>query len=240
VAIRHVAEPAYAKPEVMMEGANGKKAGTTADYVTRSESSFSSEYEIAIPYTILSSAAPGKVKISSHELPATYSLFAVPKLDPDAYIIASITGWQQLGLLPGSCHVFYENSYTGETLLDVKTTDDTLKLSVGRDKRVVIKRERKEDVAGNQLIGGNRIRTFTWEITIKNNRKDQVRLTLLEQVPVSTDKDVEVKVGELSGGEMDEATGKITYEITLPAAGQMKKGIGFSVKYPKDKYVSGL
>jgi hypothetical protein len=61
-----------------------------------------------------------------------------------------------------------------------------------------------------------------------------------DQLPVSQEKDIEVKAIELSGGDLNKETGKIVWKTQLKGGEQIKKRLSFSVKHPKDKTVSGL
>ena len=67
-----------------------------------------------------------------------------------------------------------------------------------------------------------------------------MKLILEDQVPVSKQKDIEVKINELSDGELNSTTGKVIWKLDLPAGETVKKNISFTVKYPKDKTISNL
>ncbi|HMT28888.1 MAG TPA: mucoidy inhibitor MuiA family protein [Bacteroidia bacterium] len=209
-------------------------------YVTTVENQLSTDFDISIPYSIPSNGLNISVEIKDFQLPAVYSYYAIPKIDRDAFLVASVTGWQGFDLQAGNSNVYYENTFVGETMFNPVTSNDTLVVSLGRDKRVVIKREAIKDLSGNQILGGNRTRNFTFETTIKNNRKESIKITIEDQLPVSQDKDIEVKLTEGSGGELNDDTGKILWKVEIPAGAQIKKKLGYSVKYPKDRQVFGL
>lgn len=215
-------------------------AGNVAEYTTVVENLLNTSFEIKIPYTIPSDGKKYLVDIQSLSLPATYNYSAVPKLDKDVFLTAQITEWNNLNLLPGPAHVYTEGTFTGETFINPATTNDTLAVSLGRDKRITITREQLKDVTGNQFIGSNKIVNRKYEITIKNNKKDAVEVWVEDQVPVSKQKDIEIKVINYSGAEYNSDTGKLLWKLNIPAGGTMKKTFEFSVKYPKDQYIPGL
>lgn len=221
----------------MMEAA---QAPALSNYVNTIENQLSTDYEISIPYSIPSNGLNYAVEIKDFELPATYSYYATPKLDRDAFLVAAVTGWEGLDLQPGSSNVYYENTFVGESMFNPVTTHDTMLVSLGRDKRVVVKRELMKDLSGNQLLGSNRTRNFTYEISVKNNRKEAIKITIEDQLPVSQDKDIEVKLTEGSDGELIAETGKISWKMEVLPSQQAKKKFGYSVKYPKDRQVLGL
>ncbi len=213
------------------------QASGLSNYVTTVENQLSTDYDISIPYTIPSNGLNYAVEIKDFELPATYSYYTTPKLDRDAFLVAAITGWVGQDLQPGSSNVYYENTFVGETMFNPVTTNDTMLISLGRDKRVVVKRELMQDLSGNKLIGSNRTRNFTYEISVKNNRKESIKITIEDQLPVSQDKDIEVKLTEGSEGELNAETGKISWKVDVLPAQTEKKKFGYSVKYPKDRQV---
>lgn len=215
-------------------------AGSTYQWVTASESQLSTEYDIALPYTITSSNNPIAIEIKKDILPAKYSYFAVPKIEREAFLVASITGWQDFDFRQGPANIYFENTFVGGTSLDPNTLNDTLVISLGRDQRIIVKREKLKESAGNQFIGSNRTRNYTYETSLKNNRKESVTILVEEQIPVSQDKEIEVKAIDYSGGELNAETGKITWKLEIAPGQQVKKKLSFSVKHPKDRPVMGL
>ncbi|OQA07506.1 MAG: hypothetical protein BWY67_01708 [Bacteroidetes bacterium ADurb.Bin397] len=216
------------------------EAGAIYQWVTASESQLSTEYDIALPYTITSSNNPIAIEIKKDILPAKYSYFAVPKIEREAFLVASITGWQDFDFRQGPANIYFENTFVGGTSLDPNTLNDTLVISLGRDQRIIVKREKLKESAGNQFIGSNRTRNYTYETSLKNNRKESVTILVEEQIPVSQDKEIEVKAIDFSGGELNAETGKITWKLEIAPGQQVKKKLSFSIKHPKDKPVMGL
>ncbi len=61
--------------------------------------------------------------------------------------------------------------YIGKSMLNPAITADTLSLSMGPDRRIVIGREKVADLSGVKLIGGNRRQTYTYEIKVRKQQK---------------------------------------------------------------------
>ena len=173
-------------------------------------------------------------------MPATYSYFAVPKLDKDAFLIARLTGWEELNLLPGNANIYFENAYVGESYVDPRGTQDTMELSLGRDKRIIIKRELKKDLSSKKFIGNNIEKEMKYLITVRNTKKEKINITLEDQFPVTKNNDIVVKVEDYSGGAYNPESGKVTWKLDVAPATTVEKTLNYSVKYPKDKVVSGL
>src|SRR5690606_24870429 len=140
-------------------------------------------------------------------------------------------------VVAGRTNVMFENMMFGKTFIKPGEAIDTLKLSLGRDKMISVKREKINDLSSSRLIGNSRTQTAIYEITIKNNKKSAVSLTLQEQYPLSTDKAMDITLEESSGGEVNKDTGIVTWKLTIPAGDTQKLKFGYSVKHPKDKQV---
>lgn len=227
----------------MMEGTE-KTEDTAAGYMNElievSQSNIFSSYNISIPYDINADGKEVMMLVQQNKLPVTFRHYTVPKLDKEVFVLAFITNWQDLNLLPGRVGIYYDGAYTGETFLNPSESSDTLQIPLGRDRSVVTKRELMKDFSTNQLIGNNRIRTFSYEFTIKSLKQKAITLWMEDQLPVSQEKDIEVKPLELSGGELEKETGKITWRSEIKGGEQIKRRLSYSVKHPKDKPVSGL
>ena len=205
-----------------------------------SQDQLTSNFEIKVPYSIPSDGKEYQVTVQQFSLDAAYRHQAVPKLDSDAFLTASITGWEQLSLTPGDAQLYMDGSYMGGTFLDPFNIRDTLQISFGRDKNVVIKRDKLQDLTGPKLFGSNKERTLSYEIIIKNARKDSVEMILVDQLPLTMQKDIVVKPDELGGAVYNNETGELKWIIKLAPSGTAKKRFSFKVIYPKDKPVQGL
>lgn len=225
--------------EIISSDASQPIQGLSSSVVV-DDNQLSTDFEIQLPYSVPSDGKKYSVDVQSFNLPATYSYFAVPKLDKDAFLLARITGWEELNLLAGKANVYFEGGYVGESIIDPRNTKDTLDLSLGRDKKIVITREKKKELSTSKFVGGNVVKELNYEITVRNTKKDNINISLEDQIPVSRNGDIKVNNQETGGGNFDEDTGKVTWKITVPPGMTEKRKLGFTVKYPKDKVVNGL
>jgi len=197
----------------------------------------SSEFEIEKRYSIPSDSKPYLVEISKHELPATFSHKAVPKLDKDAFLLANIVGWEKLNLISGPTNVYYSGSYVGQSYLDTRNVEDTLRLSFGRDKKVLVTRKKLEEFSDKKVLGGNKKDTYTFEITVKNNQNSVLTMSLYDQVPVSQESDITVTVNEVSNANYNEENGILDWDVNLQPGEAKKYKVSFTIKYPKNRTI---
>lgn len=213
-------------------------ATTIADYTVVNEGQTSMEYEISIPYSIYSDNKPYDVEIQKNKLPATYTYFAIPKLDPDAFLLARISGWDKFNLMSGEANIFFEGTYVGKSYIDVATADDTLDISLGRDKNIIVKRTKLTDYTSKKIIGSNRKITYGFEYEVRNKKKADIDIIIEDQSPITTSKEIEIEKDEISGAEFDESTGKLSWKLTIKPGETKKFVYKYSIKYPKDKFIN--
>lgn len=195
----------------------------------------STEFEIEIPYNIPSDNQSYDVTMVEFEAPANYNYNAVPKLSDDAYLTAKIPDWTQYELINGPANLFFEGVYQGETYLNMKEFEDTLNISVGRDKDLVISRELQKDFSKTSSIGLHKKELKAWKITIKNNKNTEINLVLEDQFPISKVDDIKVDQIEFSGAELNEDDGTLTWNLTLAPKEKKTLLVKYEVKYPKNR-----
>jgi hypothetical protein len=193
------------------------------------------DFEIKTPYTIKSDNKSYTVDVEFYDLPAFYKYYCVPKIDKDAFLIAHITNWEKYNLLEGEANVFFEDTYVGKTLMDVRNASDTLEISLGRDKKVSVNREKVKDFITKQFIGSKKEETRSWKTTVKNNKDQAINLIILDQVPVSTNADIEVSAQNISGAKQNIETGEVKWEFELKPTEKKEFELRYSVKYPKNR-----
>jgi len=198
----------------------------------------SAEFEIELPYTILSDGKPYVVDVTSYSLPATYMHYAVPKQDADAFLMAKVVGWNTLNLVSGKASVYFAGAYLGQSFINTASVDDTLSLSLGRDKRVALARKKQSELSKRQLLGNNEKETFYFETTVRNNRDKEISVLLEDQLPISSDGQIEVAMLEISGAVLEKNTGKLSWNIKLAPGESKTVTLGYSIKTPKSMKVS--
>jgi len=216
---------------------NAKK-GYTPLPTNQIENQTTVEFEIKTPYSVSSDNKNITIEVERYNLPAYYEYYCVPKVDKDAFLLANIVDWEKYNLLEGEANIFFENTFIGKTILDVRYTSDTLSLSLGRDKNVQVNREKVKDSFKKQLFGNKKEETKSWKITVKNNKKQPINFVLLDQIPVSTMEEIEVIPENLSGGTLSKDKGEVKWKFTMKPASKNELELKYKVKYPKERTLS--
>jgi hypothetical protein len=214
------------------------KKETQAVEVNAVEKQTNVVFDIKNPYTILSDGKQFAVEIGDYDFKADYEYFAAPKLSEEAFLTAKINGFSEANLISGEANIFFEGTYLGKTLLDVQNSSDTLTLSLGTDKNVIIKREKQKDFNERQFIGSSQKDSRSFIIDIKNRKSQAINLIIEDQLPISTNGDITVDRQEISKAKYDDVTGKLTWQLFLQSNEQKKLALKYQVKYPKNKPIN--
>lgn len=217
-----------------------QQAVNISDFTETIQTSLNTEFDISLPYTVLSASKPTLVDIRNYEMKAEYVYSSAPKLDHDAFLLARATGWEEFSLLPGEANVFFEGTFVGKSYIDPNEIKDTLSVSLGRDKRIVVKREKVKDFTTRKTIGSNIRESFAWEVSVRNTKNEAVKILVEDQVPVSRNSQIEVTVLDVGGAKYNKDTGKLVWEMNLQPNETRKVVFKYEVKYPKDKTITGL
>ncbi len=196
------------------------------------------EIQVAEPYSIKTNGERTLVDLKTYEIPASYRYTAIPKLDKDAFLLAEMADWSQYNLLEGESNLYFEDGFVGRSILNPAALQDTLQISMGRDRSLVMQREKVDQFSKKRTIGSNITESRGYEITLKNNKSQAVTLQVKDQIPISVNSSIEVTSEELGGGTLDPVTGIVTWEITLAPGGQQKLTLRYEVKYPKSERIS--
>ena len=192
-------------------------------------------FDISIPYTVMSDGKVQTVEIQRLTAPADYKYVSIPKLSQSAYLTANIVDWAQLNLQSGEASLYFENTFVGKTNLDANQLKDTLTISLGSDNSILVKREKRKDFTSKRVIGANKTETYSFLLTVRNNKSSEIKISLQDQIPVSSNSGITVEAVELSGGRRNAETGVVTWDIDMKPAETREIIFSYTVKYPKDR-----
>lgn len=195
-------------------------------------------FEVELPYTIKSTGEKLTVDLKKHNLEAGYKYYSIPKIDPDAFLIAELTNWNQYNLLEGEANLFFEGTFVGSTILNPQAFGDTLDISLGRDKSISISREPLEEYTKYKLLGGNKVESRAYQIKVKNQKNEPIELFIFDQIPVAAVNSISVSLEEISEGSLEDSSGKVTWKINLGAGQFSEKTLSYQVKYPKHERIN--
>ncbi|TNE81796.1 MAG: mucoidy inhibitor MuiA family protein [Bacteroidetes bacterium] len=198
------------------------------------------EFEVNTKVRVPSDREGLLIDLAEHQLNGHYSYRTVPKKDVSAFLLTNITGWEDLSLLPGVANIYFESTYLGDTYIEPGITGDTLDISLGRDRGVVVERNKLPEFCTTNFSGSKKKEILVYEIVVKNVKKEAVSIQILDQVPLSTNKEIDVDVKDISGAEWNKETGELQWLKTIAPGETIKLRISYEVRFPKDKVLIGL
>lgn len=205
------------------------------EIVFEDEASYSelqSELQASGKQSLKSSNRVKLVYLQTKEVAAHYVFRAIPKIDPFVYLYAEIGDWESLNLQSGKVNLFYENTFVGESFIDALTTVDTMTISLGTDKNIIVERKSIQDEWKRSAFGGS-ARLVGWDLIVKSKKDYPVKVRIEDQVPVSNAYNFNVDIQQLSSGQVDEKTGFLTWEFDLEPKSTENRSFAYEVKFPK-------
>jgi len=188
---------------------------------------------ITLPYTIPSDGQGHTVAVKEHQVAAVYRHYCVPKLDPAAHLFAKATGWDALDLLPGPANLYYEGTYIGETFIDSEQVGDTLDISLGHDRGVVVRRVKRTGFSGRRTSGNRRTETISWAIEARNTKGEAIELVLMDHIPVPVRSEIEVSLTQHDATAVDDARGFLTWRATIAPRSAIERSFTYAVRVPR-------
>ena len=209
---------------------------SSSDFTSVDYSGTQIKYNISIPYSIPSQKSPIFIEIQELDLKATYDYYCYPKVDKDVFLMCHFNKLNKKNLLPGSGQVYFEGKSIGSTYLDPFSNEKTIDLSLSRDVSIIVERSLETKLSSESKVGDNIKIEKSYIISLKNNKNKIVNLVLLDQIPVSTKKSIDVQLTESSEANYSKNNGKLVWNLELKPDDIIIKKFSFTVKHPeKDK-----
>lgn len=230
----------YRKKAVAKQAApkNAREVQTLGSTINENQMSVS--FDIEMPYDVASNAKAHSALLNEIKIPAKYKYLAIPKLDLESYLIAEVEDYSKYNILKGPANIVFEGMYVGKTFIDPNQATETLNLNLGKDKRVSIKREKVVEKSGTKFMSSFKEQTYTFDIIVKNNKKEKIELNLKDQYPLSSDESIKIELLESGNTKVDKEKGELSWDIKL-APNELKTiRISYKVRYPKDRDIPNL
>ena len=219
----------------MSTPAAAKASYAPATFATESSSAAARLYAVERPFSLATNGRPSTVRLVSYQLPLALRYRVVPKREPVAYLEGVVTGWDTLNLLGAQLRLHLDGRFLGTTFLDPTQASDTLTVGLGPDPRLVVERTGRDQSTDHKFIRGRRVYELGYRITLRNTRAVAVDVVVEDQLPVSTRDEITVELKSATGRpERDEATGKLTWRLSLKPATREQLDVRYVVEAPKD------
>lgn len=182
-------------------------------------------------YSIKSNSTVFTLPINTNEIPARFYYYGFPAMDPQVYLVTELTGWSGMGYVDGVASVRYKDTDVGRTIIRFSEYADTLMLPIGKDNSVYMLMEPDYNKTFSKVSGKRTKADFGYNYILKNNNNFPIQFELVDQVPVSQVKTIEVKVNNISGATFNEEEGSVVWKENIAANDDKKFALSYSVDY---------
>lgn len=213
------------------------KDNGNVNYGVATQNATAITFELATPYTVINDGQKRAVEMKQQEIPAAFEYFCVPKKEKKAYLMAHVTNWLDYNLMDGEVNLYYEGTYTGKTAFRLAGAEDTLNISLGHDKGIIINRTQIKDFTKKQILSDKKSVSAAYEILVRNNKKFPVNITVEDQAPVTTDKEISIEDTSFEGGQLEEGSGKVNWKLNVEPGKEKKLNLSYTIKYPKSYHL---
>jgi uncharacterized protein (TIGR02231 family) len=206
------------------------------------ETGLNLNFEIKKNVQIPSDGAPHKVPIDSQKINVDYDYISVPKLKEAAFLRGSFRNTLPYPMLSGNVDLFVVQDFIGSTRVPFIARDEEAKMYFGEDSQIAVKHERvKKEKSPPGFLGKTERVKLVYRITVQNLRKNQIKIDIFDQVPVSQHSKIEIKDLVLTPqpSKKDEK-GILTWALALEPQQKREILLAFTIEYPKGAHIRGL
>lgn len=207
--------------------------------VQRNNQFFTANYQPEATFS-LQHGEQKRLRLEDRELLAQYEHYLAPRHGQEVLLLARVPLSDSLPQLPGQVQIYFENSLVNTLWLDFSAENDTLDLPLGVDKALVVKFTATPVVSDKKRFGNTAVKHYNYQLEVKNNRNQAVNLVVQDQLPISTQKEIEITDVELQGAALEKEKGIFTQNWLIGGGASQSWKYGWQVRYPANKKVVGL
>ena len=229
---------------------------TTSGFVTQrfdtqwaissvTEQLISTSFALAQRASVQGNNTPKKVSIKAVELAGDMEYFTFPRQEAYAYLKSEFVNKTNFPFLAGAASVFLDGNFVHSTIIPLVVPDEKFDLYLGIDDKIKIDRELVEkftDVSG--ILSSKQKVSYSFNITVENFRKTAQKITVFEQIPVSQNEQIEVKLPRISprniSDELDKSKGYLRWKFELKPNKKEEITYTYEIKYPESYQITGL
>jgi uncharacterized protein (TIGR02231 family) len=194
-----------------------------------------------------SDGRPHTLGTGEDDLPCRFEYAAMPAVAAGAHLRALAANTTGRVLLPGALHVFHAGAegdeYVGATRLELTAENADLKLYLGVDDNITVKRElvERDTDRGSLLQMGIRRVTIGYRVTLGNRTGSPQRVILKDRLPVPRNEKVKLKVLDMRPQPTERTRlDQLTWETQLAPNEVRRIEWRFVVEAPGDLTLTGL
>jgi hypothetical protein len=186
------------------------------------------------PETIKTGKGARRVALFSESWPVTVERKVFPALAKEAFLVAEIKSPSKQVLPGGNANLFVGADPAGTARLGLVSPGEAFTLPLGLDRAIKPVRNVKLVQAEKGLIGKTELTEYVVTIELANPYGYPMSVRILDQWPLTDDKEVEVKLLKTEPWAIqDKDKGGLEWRVVVPASGKSTVSFTYSLRRPK-------
>jgi uncharacterized protein (TIGR02231 family) len=229
-------------PVTQLSDLVGLQAGVTQQPVSIEETEVSLQYEIPGRVTLKSGEPAKKLLLHEATFPVEFEFYALPRVLPQTFLVGKMANTTDFIFMGGQASTYVGEEYTGTSSIPMVAPQESAAASFGVDERVKVNRALVRSFKSKGPGGRTERVQFVYRITGENHHPKPVKLSLIEQVPVSKQSEIKVTVTKVEPKflEQNRDLGTLKWKQTLNAGERFTADVEYTVEYPAGRQVQGL
>jgi hypothetical protein len=184
--------------------------------------------------TVQSGKGARRVALFTQSWPVTTERKLYPALFPESFLTAELKNPAAWPLPAGTAHLYVGADPAGTAQLKLVSPGETFTLPLGIDRALKPIRNVKVVDAEHGIISKDDVSEYTVSIQLVNPYRAPVAVRLYDQIPVTSDKEVEVKLLETKpAATVDSVRGHLEWRFNLGAGQKQELSFRYTLKRPK-------
>ncbi len=161
-----------------------------------------------------------------------------PALKDHAYAQVTLTHAETEPLLAGPAAIFVDDAYYGSSELKTTPAGGTMTLDLGAETSIKSARRTRTTVRTEGLISKEDVHAVQITIEIENFLDRTAHVEVQDQIPVSTDSRVQVKLLQASPeAELDKDNGILSFQRSIRSGAHVQLLIHYEIEGPRDYHI---
>jgi hypothetical protein len=184
--------------------------------------------------TVQSGKGSRRVALFTQTWPVTTERKLYPALFAESFLTAELKNPAAWPLPAGLAHLYVGADPAGTAQLKLASPGETFTLPLGIDRALKPVRNVKVVDAEHGIISKDDVSEYTVSIQLANPYRAPVAVRIYDQIPVTSDKEVEVKLVETKPqANVDSVRGHLEWRLTLAAGQKTELSYRYTLKRPK-------
>lgn len=207
----------------------------TPEAVVTSTHDLATSFDIEARQDLPSDGRSRRLRIAVVDAEGEVRHECAPKQSTQVHLVATVRNRSDYPLLRGSTRIVLGGSELGRGTMESVAPGEEFDLALGVDPSVSVERRmvrRRDDSSGSQWASD-----VTWGLRVTNHRREEVRVKVRDQVPLSPDEDVSVRLHDVEPDPAEDPMedGLLLWNLAVPAGEERNATFRYEVKYPPSK-----